>query len=146
MFADWLITNRHSRFQDFTRLMLALAVALVLLFSVIPASAQGQSQAPAQSQDGTQSNPQNNGKPKQDAPPEAGGPTDNVGPYAIPKKNPDEAPPPPPPPAAPKGEGMPDYSIKVNVPLVNVDVMVTTKSGQFVPGEIKDSGSENTLC
>jgi VWFA-related protein len=139
MFADWLITNRHSRFQDFTRLMLALAVALVLLFSVIPASAQGQSQAPAQSQDGTQSNPQNNGKPKQDAPPEAGGPTDNVGPYAIPKKNPDEAPPPPPPPAAPKGEGMPDYSIKVNVPLVNVDVMVTTKSGQFVPGLKKDN-------
>ncbi len=34
---------------------------------------------------------------------------------------------------------MPDYSIKVNVPLVNVDVMVTTKSGQFVPGLKKDN-------
>ena len=29
---------------------------------------------------------------------------------------------------------MPDYSLKVNVPLVNVDVLVTTKDGQFIPG------------
>ena len=51
-----------------------------------------------------------------------------------------EVPPPPPPPAStPKVEGLPDYSIKVNVPLVNVDVMVTTKSGQFVPGLKKDN-------
>jgi hypothetical protein len=34
---------------------------------------------------------------------------------------------------------MPDYSIRVNVPLVNVDVLVTTKSGQFVPGLKKDN-------
>jgi VWFA-related protein len=34
---------------------------------------------------------------------------------------------------------MPDYSIKVNVPLVNVDVLVTTKGGQFVPGLKKDN-------
>ena len=38
-----------------------------------------------------------------------------------------------------KVEGMPDYSIKVNVPLVNVDVLVTTKGGQFVPGLKKDN-------
>jgi VWFA-related protein len=81
-----------------------------------------------------------NGKPKQDVPPDAGGPDGSVGPYAIPKKNTEEAPPPPPPPVAPgKVEGMPDYSIKVNVPLVNVDVMVTTKNGQFVPGLRKDN-------
>ena len=45
-------------------------------------------------------------------------------------------PPPPPPPVTPKKiEGMPDYSIKVNVPLVNVDVLVTAKqNGQFIPG------------
>jgi VWFA-related protein len=139
MFADWLITNRHSRFPNLTRAMLALAVALVLLSGVTQASAQDQSQTPPQPQDKPESNPQNNGKPKQDAPPEAGGPTDNVGPYAVPKKNPDEAPPPPPPPATPKAEGLPDYSIKVNVPLVNVDVMVTTKGGQFVPGLKKDN-------
>ena len=74
-----------------------------------------------------------NGKPKQEAPAEAGGPTDNVGPYAIPKKKAEDAPPPPP--VAPKKvEDIPDYSLKVNVPLVNVDVLVTTKDGQFIPG------------
>jgi VWFA-related protein len=137
MFSVRLTTNRHSRFQSFTRLALAFAVSLLLFSSSTPASAQDQSQAPAQQ--GTPQD-QNNGKPRQDVPPEAGGPTDSVGPYSIPKKNPDEAPPPPPPPpAAPKVEGLPDYSIKVNVPLVNVDVMVTTKSGQFVPGLKKDN-------
>jgi VWFA-related protein len=33
-----------------------------------------------------------------------------------------------------KVDDMPDYSLKVNVPLVNVDVLVTTKDGQFIPG------------
>ena len=74
-----------------------------------------------------------NGRPKQEAPAEAGGRTDNVGPYAIPKKKAEDAPPPPP--VAPKKvEDIPDYSLKVNVPLVNVDVLVTTKDGQFIPG------------
>ena len=34
---------------------------------------------------------------------------------------------------------MPDYSLKVNVPLVNVDVSVLTKNGQFVPGLKKEN-------
>jgi VWFA-related protein len=34
---------------------------------------------------------------------------------------------------------MPDYSLKVNVPLVNVDVLVTSKSGQFIPGLKKEN-------
>lgn len=80
-----------------------------------------------------------NGKPKQDVPADAGGPGDNVGPYAIPKKKADDAPPPPPPVTPKKVEDLPDYSLKVNVPLVNVDVMVTTKDGQFVPGLKKDN-------
>ena len=67
-------------------------------------------------------------------PAEAGGPGENVGPYAIPKKKEDAAPPPPPPITAKKVEGIPDYSLKVNVPLVNVNVLVTTKDGQFIPG------------
>jgi VWFA-related protein len=130
MFTDRLITKRHSRFQNLTRLMLALTVSLVLLSGVPPAPAQDQSQTPPA---------QDNGKPKQDVPAEAGGPPGSVGPYAIPKKNPDEAPPPPPPPASPKAEGLPDYSIKVNVPLVNVDVMVTMKNGQWVQGLKKEN-------
>jgi VWFA-related protein len=75
-----------------------------------------------------------NGKPKQEIPAEAGGPTDNIGPYAIPKKKAEEAPPPPPPVTPKKIDDLPDYSLKVNVPLVNVDVLVTTKAGQFIPG------------
>jgi VWFA-related protein len=119
--------------------LLFLAVSLLLVSAVTPVFAQDPSQAPPQ--ENTQSGSQNNGKPKQEVPAEAGGPTDNVGPYSIPKKNPEEAPPPPPPPVSPaKVEGMPDYSIKVNVPLVNVDVMVSLKSnGQFVPGLKKEN-------
>ena len=95
-------------------------------------SAPAQDQTPASQ---TPSQSPDNGKPKQDAPADAGGPTDNVGPYAIPKKKAEEPPPPPPPVTPKKIEDMPDYSLKVNVPLVNVDVLVTIKDGgQFVPG------------
>jgi len=132
MFAQ-LASNRYLRLPKLQCIVLALAVSL--LFCVPAVSAQDQ---PSQGnpQDNTQ-----NGRPKQEVPPDAGGPTGGVGPYAIPKKSPDEAPPPAPPPiSAPKVEGMPDYSIKVNVPLVNVDVMVSLKSnGQFVPGLKKDN-------
>ena len=94
-----------------------------------PSNQAPSNQAPAQDSSQTP----DNGRPKQDAPAEAGGPTDNVGPYAIPKKKTEDAPPPPP--VTPrKTEDIPDYSLKVNVPLVNVDVLVTTKDGQFVPG------------
>src|SRR5207245_1628828 len=112
-----------------------LGLALSCLATAARAQ-QPQSQPSDQGQPATQS--QDNGKPKQDVPAEAGGPGENVGPYAIPKRK-EEAAPPPPPPAVPKKvEGMPDYSLKVNVPLVNVDVLVTTKNGQFIPGLKKD--------
>jgi VWFA-related protein len=69
---------------------------------------------------------------KQDAPSEAGGPQNDTGPYVIPKKK--EAPPPPAPERPKKIDNMPDYSIQVDVPLVNLDVLVTTKDGQTIPG------------
>ncbi len=69
---------------------------------------------------------------KQDAPSEAGGPQNDTGPYVIPKKK--EAPPPPAPEKPKKIDNMPDYSIQVDVPLVNLDVLVTTKDGQTIPG------------
>jgi VWFA-related protein len=113
-----------------------LAVAFFGLIAV-GRSALAQDQTPASQ---TPSQSPDNGKPKQDAPADAGGPTDNVGPYAIPKKKAEEPPPPPPPVTPKKIEDMPDYSLKVNVPLVNVDVLVTTKDGgQFVPGLRKDN-------
>jgi len=101
--------------------LLALALGVI---SSSPLSAQDQPQTAPDQQ-------------KQAPPPEAGGPQTDVGPYAIPKKK--EQPPPPPPEKPKKIEGMPDYSIQVNVPLVNVDALVTTKDGQFVPGLKKDN-------
>lgn len=99
----------------------AVAVALVLLCGVLTA-------AIAQAQDSqTQQKPG-----AQQAPPAAGGPQGDIGPIAIPKKK--DEPPPPPPPSPKNPEGMPDYSLSVNVPLVTVDAMVLTKDGQFIPG------------
>ena len=117
--------------------VLQLAVGMLLILTCATGSALVQDQS--QSQPESSSQDDGNGKPRQDVPSEAGGPTGDVGPYAIPKRNTEAPPPPPPPPTTPKVEGLPDYSIKVNVPLVNVDVMVTTKSGQFVPGLKKDN-------
>ncbi len=97
----------------------------VLVWQAFPAVAQDQSQS-------APSTAQPPDSQKQEAPPAAGGPDDNAGPYAIPKKK-DEPPPPPPPERPKKIEGMPDYSIKVDVPLVTVPVSVTTKDGQFIP-------------
>ncbi len=83
----------------------------------------------------TQSSQQSGQKPQTQAPPEAGGPQGDIGPIAVPKKK-DEPPPPPVRPKAP--EGMPDYSLTVNVPVVTLDAMVLTKDGQFIPGLKKD--------
>jgi VWFA-related protein len=86
-------------------------------------------------QDTTQQAPSNPNK--QDAPADAGGPQNDVGPYAIPKKK--EEPPPPAPERPKKIENMPDYSINVQVPLVTLDVLVTTKDGQTIPGLKQDN-------
>lgn len=123
MLSELMVLRRPSP----SKLLAAIPVVLCLSL-ITPAFSQDQNPPAGQSQD------QNTGKPKQDVPDDAGGPSGNIGPYAIPKRNPETPPPPPPPVDTKKVEGMPDYSIKVNVPLVNVDVMVTTKSGEFVPG------------
>lgn len=94
----------------------------------------GSAWAQSQTQNTQQQNPN-----QQQAPPEAGGPVGDTGPYAIPKKA-EQPPPPPPPTSKPKNvEGMPDYSIHVDVPLVSLDVGVMTKNGQFIPGLKKDN-------
>jgi VWFA-related protein len=122
----------------------AAALVLCLVLACLPPAwaqdQQGQAQqGQAQQSQTPPAQPPDSGKPKQEVPAEAGGPGDNIGPYAIPKKNPDEAPPPPPPVTPKRVEDVPDYSLKVNVPLVNVDVLVTTKDGQFIPGLKKEN-------
>jgi len=133
-------TNKNLGWNDRPAMRNFFALFACAILTCCCLSAQDQSSSapatPSSSQPTSQST--DNGKQRQDVPAEAGGPTDNVGPYAIPKKKADDAPPPPP--VTPKKvDEMPDYSLKVNVPLVNVDVMVTTKSGEFVPGLKKDN-------
>src|SRR5437667_11220880 len=108
-----------------------MAFGLVLMVGMVHLTA---------AQDTTQQPPANQAPAnpnKQDTPPAAGGPQNDVGPYVVPKKK--EEPPAPPPEKPKKIEGMPDYSIKVDVPLVNLDVLVTTKDGQFIPGLHKEN-------
>lgn len=112
---------------------LLMLVAISAMLSQISAALPAQQDQSGQSSAGSQQNPN-----QQDAPPEAGGPNSDTGPYAIPKKG--AEPPPPPPPAKPKKiEGMPDYSIHVDVPLVTVPVLVTTKNGQFISNLKKEN-------
>jgi len=119
--------------------LVAFLLGIVLFSGTLLAKAQDQTSASQSSSQPSSQSQSDNGKPKQDVPAEAGGPGDNVGPYAIPKKKTEEAPPPPAPVTPHKSEDTPDYSLRVNVPLVNVDVMVTTKDGQFVPGLKKEN-------
>src|ERR1700723_4470316 len=119
------------------RLAAVVFLFCCVLFAGVSLNAQNQS-APDQtnSRDTSQQPPPQQQPPanpnQQEAPPAAGGPQNDVGPYVIPKKK--EEPPPPAPEKPKKIENMPDYSITVNVPLVNLDVLVTTKDGQTVPG------------
>jgi len=79
-------------------------------------------------------------QPQTQTPAEAGGPQGDIGPIIVPKKKPqDEAPPPPPPPKVKNPEGMPDFSLRVDVPNVQVPILVTTKDGQFIPGLHKEN-------
>jgi len=89
----------------------------------------------------TQSTPQQQtppAPPPDQTAPDAGGPTGDNGAIAMPKKKDQPEETPPPAPAQPKfknPEGAADYSLKVDVPEVTVDVgVLLEKTGQFVPG------------
>jgi VWFA-related protein len=106
------------------RLLVPLIVSLVLVPAAPLNWAQNQSQQPAQ-------------PPQDQTPPAAGGPSADTGAIALPRKKDkaDEAPAPAP--AAPKfknPEGMSNYSLRVDVPEVTLDVgVLIEKTGQFVP-------------
>ncbi|MCI0353461.1 MAG: VWA domain-containing protein [Acidobacteria bacterium] len=103
---------------------LLLTLALGLVFVSAPL-------APARAQESGQDS-SSKAKPAAEPPAAAGGPSTDVGPIAIPKKK--EEPPPAQPPRRRAPDDLPDYSLRVDVPLVNLDVLVLTKDGQFVPG------------
>ena len=127
-----------SCFTPARRYIYPVSLLLILVlgsFTVALAQDQGSS-APAKGQT--------------EPPDAAGGPQSDVGPYAIPKKK-DEPPPPPRTEKPKKIEGMPDYSIRVDVPVVEVPVMVTTKDGQFISNlkkenfRISEDGAPQTI-
>ena len=98
-------------------------LVLLCMISAQPLLAQDQTPSGDPQSAGDQQNPQ--------VPAEAGGPQSDIGPYAIPKKK--DAPPPPPPTEHPKKiEGMPDYTLHVSVPVVEVPVSVVAKDGTFI--------------
>ncbi|HWR34824.1 MAG TPA: VWA domain-containing protein [Clostridia bacterium] len=124
-----------SGFCSNTSVLTVAILTLALLLSALPMAAQSGQQAPAQQVPPAQQGSQTQ-KPQQQAPPEAGGPQGDVGPFAVPKKTEEPAPPPPPRPKAP--EGMPQYSLSVDVPVVSVDALVVSKEGNFIPGLKKE--------
>jgi VWFA-related protein len=108
-----------------------ISLAVTIMTALASAcAAVGSSQTPSQTP------PPAGQQPDQTAP-DSGGPTGDTGVMAIPKKkeSPDNTPPPAP--AAPKvktPEGMPNFSLHVDVPEVTVDVgVLLEKTGQFVP-------------
>jgi VWFA-related protein len=114
----------------------AFAAASLLLFqTLLPGQglwAQQSSSSNQQNQSAPQSQTQQQ-QPADQTAPEAGGPGSDNGPIAIPKKAP--APPPPPPPTTVKNPpGLSNYSLRVDVPVVNVDIgVLTDKTHQFIP-------------
>src|ERR1700733_6110202 len=129
-----------SVFQGQKRLLWAsrkpLSLLALILFWIAAATLNPRAQAQNTPQQAP-ANPSQTNPNQQEAPPEAGGPQNDVGPYVIPKKK--EEPPPPAPEKPKKIENMPDYSISLNVPIVNLDVLVTTKDGQTIPGLRKEN-------
>ncbi len=119
--------------------------SLVFCQSAAPAQQQPAQQQPAQQQSQqqqTQPNQQDQQQPDQ-ASPDAGGPSGDNGAIAIPKKKESETAPPPPPPPEPKVKnppGLQNFSLRVDVPVVNVDVgVILEKTHQFVPNLQKDN-------
>jgi VWFA-related protein len=141
------------RVHRFARRFLTACLAIGLAVPIAVFAQSGSPQNQQQDQQGQQQQPQHNGQyqmpgqapPAQDqspqqnqdqSSPESGGPGGDSGAIALPKKAPAESepPPPPPPPTVKNPPGLGNYSLRVNVPVVTVDVgVLLQKTHQFVP-------------
>jgi VWFA-related protein len=117
------------RFASVPRRASVVLLFLFLTLAVAPLSV-------AQTQPQPQPQPQPQTQQPDQAAPESGGPGADSGVIALPKKKEAPADVPPPAPAAPKiknPEGMPNYSLRIEVPEVTVDVgVLLEKNGRFV--------------
>src|SRR5947207_3001647 len=119
-----------------------LAFAASMIVPAALAQPQQQTQPPAQQPSGQSGQgPDQQNKDAQEANPSSGGPEGDVGPIAVPKKKDESS-------SVEKKDkpekfknpaGMPDFSVRVDVPSVNVDVTVLTREGGFVPGLHQDN-------
>jgi VWFA-related protein len=107
------------------RFSLSVVFLGLLIFAPAPLSRAQNSTPPAGQQ------------PADQVTPDSGGPSGDTGVIALPKKKDNSDNVPPPAPAAPRikaPEGMPNYSLRIEVPEVTVDVgVLLEKTGQFVP-------------
>ncbi len=112
------------------RLPATLLVLAALLFAIPVGQAQNPQTAPI-----PQTPPKQQTKPDQTT--DEGGPQTDNGPLVIRKKPEDTEPPPPPAPAEPtvKNPDNETFSLRVDVPIVNLNVnVILDKTHQFVPG------------
>jgi VWFA-related protein len=121
-----LMSLRNSGLQVASPVARAILLTMAVLLGSSP-EALAQGQPPSQPSPQQQQNQQN-------TTPSAGGPEGDIGPIAVPKKKEEPAKKEEAPKEPKKVEGMPQFSLRVNVPLVTLDVGVLTKQGMFVPG------------
>ncbi len=124
--------KKFSLLRSVRWVMMVCLLAAPLVMVAQRQDGRGSATGNEQNQPNAQQNQQN-----QQTQPEDGGPNNNTGVMAIPKKTaPEEtAPPPPPPPPVKNPPGLQNYSLRVDVPIVNVDVsVVLDKNKEFVTG------------
>jgi VWFA-related protein len=137
----------HIRLPSLRTLLLVSVAAAVLVSLGFPAVAQ--SSASQQSPDASQqqkapnapNTPPGNAPNEDQTSPEAGGPGGDNGSIALPKKKENEEPPPPPPePKVENPKGLQNFSLRVDVPVVTLDVgVLLQKTHQFVPNLKQDN-------
>ena len=123
-----MMTHRAIRLHATASILILAALLFVL------PSAQAQN-APAAQSPAAQPPARQQTTPEQS--PDSAGPQTDSGPIVIRKKPESEEPPPPPAPAEPtvKNPNNETYSLRVDVPIVNLDVnVILDKTHQFVPG------------
>lgn len=109
-----------------------IAVLTLFVFLGLTLCAVAQTQTPTDQKPAEQ-------KPADQKPAEAGGPQGEMGPIAVPKKKEDKPAPKLKPETVKNPPEIGDFSLRVSTAVVNVDVSVVTKDGQFIPGLKKEN-------
>lgn len=121
-------SEKHLKFKKFSFVVRNWEVVTALVAAVLFLTPWALAQ-PQDSSSSSSAQTQNGQKQPDNMPAEAGGPGGDTGPMAVPKKKDSSDDDTPPPPRPKKVENMPEYSLKVDVPVVTVDARVVQKNG-----------------